>query len=419
MHLATPVPHQALFTGKRFSLHNLFDIFRNMKRLFFVFAVLNITFFSGCMTPASGGKSDTGEQEEISKEKSYSKLAPEAVPVLTPEEALAAQNNAEEFFAGSDLRSIFLETKKGMPFFSKPKIVCWGDSLTARGGWIQELAELCGGTVYNGGTGGENAKTIMARQGGDVMTINNIVIPAECEPVTIAVRATDGGITTESGNKVLPLLQGGGNHVNPVTIGDIEGTLEWTGKSHNDPTGTWTFTRSTPGNEIVLERPTAIRTYFDRSHNYADEIMIVFMGQNGGYKDIDSLIDMHRKMIDHFKGKEYLILGLSSGSAKERAQYETAMKNAFGRRFVSLREYLSTPIFDKDGNIVSCYGLADQGLEPGEKEYNGQTYVALKEIATGIVPHQLLVDGVHFTTETQKAIGKMIYRKMQELNILP
>ncbi len=95
------------------------------------------------------------------------------------------------------------------------------------------------------------------------------------------------------------------------------------------------------------------------------------------------------------------------------------MKAAFGRRFISLREYLAAPIYDGEGHIISCYGLADQGLEPGEKEYNGVTYVALDEIATGTVPHQILSDSVHYTAGTKTVIGKMLYQKMRELNILP
>lgn len=310
-----------------------------------------------------------------------------------------------------------LKERVPIPDASGPKIVCWGDSLTAGGGWTTTLAQLAGGTVYNGGTGGENARTIMARQGADVMTINHITIPAACEPVTIAVRATDGGIMTEAGKKVTPLLQGGA-HVNPVMIGDVEGTLRWTGSNYADQTGIWTFTRSAPGEEVEIDRPTAIRTNFDRIHNAKDEIMVIFMGQNGGYSGNDDLIDMHRKMIDHFKGKEYVILGLSSGTAAQRTDYETAMKNAFGRRFISLREYLAAPIYDGEGNIVSCYGLADQGLEPGSKEYNGTTYVALEEIAQGIVPHQIITDSVHYTAGTKTVIGTMLYKKMKELGIL-
>ena len=401
-----------------------------MKTTNFFAASFILILLAGCITSSSPHKDaerkkasvETRESSFLVNEKQEEKristgLIPVAIPVLTPEEALIKQKNDVQDLL-MDLITDVADIKRNVPDISQPKIVCWGDSLTEGGGWTDTLAELSGGTIYNAGTGGENAKTIMARQGGDAMTINHITIPAACEPVTIAVRATDKGIMTEAGNRVTPLLQGGDNHVNPVMIGDIEGTLEWTGKDSSDLTGTWTFTRSNAGNETVIDRPTAIRTAFDRTHNRANEIMIIFMGQNG-VDSIDDLVLMHHKMIDHFKGKEYVILGLSSGSKTSREEYETAMKKAFGRRFISLREYLAAPIYDNEGNIISCYGLADQGLPPGEKEYNGKKYVALEEIATGTVPHQILVDTVHYTPGTRTVIGKMLYRKMRELNILP
>jgi hypothetical protein len=116
--------------------------------------------------------------------------------------------------------------------------------------------------------------------------------------------------------------------------------------------------------------------------------MIIYMGANGGWNDSADLIHQHKLMIDHFKGKEYVVLGLSSGTAASMADYEAAMKEAFGRRFISLREYLAHPIYE-NGEIVSCYGLADQNLTPSTKEYAGVTYNSLDEIATGTVPYQL------------------------------
>ena len=245
---------------------------------------------------------------------------------------------------------------------------------------------------------------------------NNITIPEECDPITIAIRAIDGGISTEAGKKALPF---NANHLNPVRIGDVEGTLNWTGKDHADMDGAWTFTRSMPGSEIVITRPMAIRTCFDRIHNSdQNSIMVIFMGTNGGFSDCEELIDMHRKMIDHFKGKDYLVLGLSTGSAESRVKYEADIKKAFGRRFISLREYLAAPVYSNN-EIVSCYGLEDQGLAPGKLEFKGKTYVALEEIANGEVPHQILADGLHYTEGTKTVIGKLVYRKMRELNMLP
>lgn len=274
-------------------------------------------------------------------------------------------------------------------------ITCWGDSLTAQSGWRERLAELSGLTVHNGATGGENSKTIMARQGADVMIVDGITIPADTTPVLIASRETDGGIATEFGNKVTPLLQGS-YHMNPVKIGDIEGTLEWTGADYADKTGTWTFTRSVAGDAVVIDRPTAIRTEFDRNKN-APYLMIIFIGQNGGWANNAELIRQHRLMIEHAHAENVIVLGLSSGTAESRAEYETAMKEEFGRYFISLREYLSK------------YGLADSGLTATDED--------LAEMAFGKVPPQCLADSVHYTPATRTVIGNMIYKKCCELGI--
>lgn len=273
-------------------------------------------------------------------------------------------------------------------------ITCWGDSLTAMGRWTTRLETLTGLTVYNGGTGGEQCGTIMARQGGDVMLVNNITIPSTCTPVTVIDNAN--GFDTQLGQKARPLLQGGA-HVNPCKIGDIEGTLKWTGSSHSDPNGTWTFTRSEEGGAMTINRPTALRTNFDINRN-DPELMIIFMGQNGGYTDVNDLINKHRLMIEHSKAKDFIVLGLSSGSASARKDYEDAMTREFGRRFISLRQYLSV------------YGMEDAGLTPTTNDND--------MMAVGKVPASLLADPVHYNDACCKVIGDYLYKKIKELNIL-
>lgn len=293
----------------------------------------------------------------------------------------------------SDLKtSLVEELKRG----SESYITCWGDSLTAGGGWTSTLESLSGLKVYNGGTGGENSRTIMARQGGDVMIVNNITIPANTNPITIATRSGDGGISTYFGHKVTPLLQGGA-HVNPCYIGDVKGTLRWTGSAHNDMNGTWTFTRAEAGKEVVINRPTAIRTDFDINRN-SPKIMILFIGQNGGYDNFEHLIQQHRLMIEHSNCEYFIVLGLSSGTANQRAEYENAMRKEFGRRFISLREYLSQ------------YGLDDAGITPTEQD--------LSMMAQGQTPQSLLTDSVHYNSACKTVIGNMIYRKIKELNMI-
>lgn len=277
---------------------------------------------------------------------------------------------------------------------NKNEIVCWGDSLTAGGGWTDRLATLSGINVLNAGTGGEKVGTIAARQGADIMTVNNITIPADTTPVLIANYSD--GILTEFGDKATPLLQGGSNHINPVTISGIEGTLKWTGSAYNDTSGTWTFTRSQAGNALVIDRPTAIITAYDREHNNPN-LMVIFMGQNGGYADISDLVNKHKLMVEHSNAKKVIVLGLSSGTAESRADYESEMRKAFGRYFISLRDYLSK------------YGLADAGLTATNEDIT-----AMNE---GRVPPQLLADTVHYTSACKTVIGNMLYKKCKELNI--
>jgi len=238
------------------------------------------------------------------------------------------------------------------------------------------------------------------------MIVNDMTIPADAQAITIATAASK--IDTELGGLASPLLQGGSSHVNPCKIGDIEGTLAWTGSSYNDLSGTWTFTRSEAGDAVVIDRPTAIRTNYDRNYN-DPYLMIIFMGQNGGYTDDAELIERHRLMIEHSTAKHFLVLGFSSGTAASRADYESAMKYEFGRNFLSLREYLAHPIYT-GGVITSCYGLADEGLTPTADD--------LAKIAVGQVPSQLLADAVHYTSATKTIIGNLIYKRLCELNIL-
>lgn len=278
---------------------------------------------------------------------------------------------------------------------SSNEIVCWGDSLTAMGGWTNKLAELSGMTVINAGVGGETSATIMARQGANCMLVNNITIPSDTTAVQIATRTEK--IMTFNGKYALPLLQGGSSTINPCYIKGIKGTLSWTGSSYNDMTGVWNFTRTTAGEEVIINRPTPIITNYMKIKR-TPKLMIIFIGQNGGWDTVESLIEQHKLMIDYANNPEYFVLGLSSGTATERAEYEKAMKNAFGRRFFSLREYLSQ------------YGIDDLGLTPTDEDT-----AAMEE---GKVPPQLLIDSVHYSTDTRSLIGKLIYDKLVELNIL-
>lgn len=279
-------------------------------------------------------------------------------------------------------------------------ITCWGDSLTYLGGWTTRLQELTGVPVYNGGTGGETSYTIMARQGADAIMVNNITIPADTSTsIILANKGIDTGLNTFFGRKVTPLMQRT-NHFNPCFLGDIEGELTFTGTDYTDTSGNWIFRRKYVGNSVVIDRPTAIRTNFDINRN-KPRLMVIFMGENDSYvkdeNEVKGLINRHKLMIKHSHCYDYIVLGLSNGTRDNRLIYETMMKEEFGRRFISLREYLNE------------YGLKDLGLEPTEEDK--------VRMESGQVPKTLLADNVHYTEPCKIVIGNMIYKRLKELNI--
>lgn len=311
------------------------------------------------------------------------------------------------------------DLKKKLDVASKSslEIVGYGDSLTANGGWTTAIAEKSGIEFHNAGTGGESVNTIIARQGADPMVVNNITIPADTTPVVVG-RMSTGGIKTASGLTATPLLQGGSSHINPCYIGDIEGTLAWTGSAWNDQTGTWTFTRSVAGNAIKIDRPTKIKAAYDAQYNNKRNVLLtVFMGYNGwknangDWWKLDDLLKYHKMLISNTECKDFVVIGFHKARGTfDMDVYENMFENEFGRRFISLRQYLAHPIYAEDGvTVISSYGLMDAGLDATETD--------ITDIKAGNCPSSLLADGTHFNNAGKAVVGNYIYSRMKELNM--
>lgn len=274
-------------------------------------------------------------------------------------------------------------------------IICWGDSLTAGAGgggttYPKVLAELSGLTVYNGGVGGENTKTVACRQGARRIMINNITIPASStEKVQIG---SYGKLYDDLGNVVYPLRQGDGG-IGTCILAGVEGKFSCTQTSSTSTDIIYFFKRNADGEKVIINRPTPlIGTWSIERKN---DIQVIFIGQNGGYTNIDDLVRQQRLMIEHSNNDKYIILGLTSGSATERAELEQRMIREYGRRYINLREYIST------------YGMEDAELEPTETD--------LAEMAEGKVPTSLRFDTVHGNHYFYEIIGKLTYSRLIEL----
>lgn len=311
-----------------------------------------------------------------------------------------------------------------------PGIVCWGDKLTggSEGGVsfasaLQDLIDenICDlydfrGTldyadnvsrvtwsdytvkipVVNMGTGEETTNTILGRNGAVPYVVRDeFTVPADAEAVQIK-------ILSENGQSVAPLTQGDGG-VNKVTIAGIEGTLSLVEGSYSSGYNNYTFTRSQPGDEIVVASGTEIDTA--ASSMYTDYIPVVFIGAYGGYYDADTLIEQQKAIIEHQAGQNnrYIVLGIygfKDGYNNYEyvfSQYETAMQKAFGEHFINLRKYL---ISDAATDLEITLTKEDQ-----------------QQIVNGQVPNSLRSSSgsLELSAAAYKQIGQLIYDRMYQL----
>ncbi len=304
-----------------------------------------------------------------------------------------------------------------------PGIVCWGDSLTAGAGGngvtypkvLQALIveNICQPydlkslfeskyaylvesedykvdiPVVNMGVGGENTLTIAGRNGAIPFVISEpLEIPAERTSVQVH-------FTSKDGQNVAPLRQGKAG-IDSVTIGGIEGTLSISQESFTSEEYAYYFTRSVSGESKQIEPGTEIVTA--ASSQYLDYITVIFMGQNGGYADIEDLIRQQRAIIDHQTANQdrFIIVGLHTGTRESRRELEEAMQEEYGEHYINLREYMATQ------------AMADAGLEP-----TAQDRILMEQ---GSTPASLLLsDALHFNATGYELIGKLVYSKLNTL----
>ena len=303
-----------------------------------------------------------------------------------------------------------------------PGIVCWGDSLTAGAGgngvtypkaleaYIRKeicnqyslISQLSGEATYlidasdyeikipvvNMGVGGENTLTISGRNGAIPYVVSQeFTIPKSKIPVEIS-------FTSQNGEKVAPLRQGD-QGVNPVVIDGVEGVLSIRQESSDSEEYTYYFTRTTVGDSKSIQPGKEIITA--ASQENLDYITVIFMGQNGGYTGFEDLIRQQRAIIEHQTANKdrYIIVGLHTGTAESRNALETALENEYGAHYINLREYMSTQ------------AMTDAGLIPTDAD--------IEKMQMGATPDSLLTDVVHFNSVGYELVGKLIYKRMDEL----
>lgn len=242
--------------------------------------------------------------------------------------------------------------------------------------------------VTNCGVGGENINTIAARLGANLAyPTQEFTLPID----TTAVNIGNTYLASAWGENITPLLQGGGNSVNPCYVQGIECTLQWTGSNY-------TIQRVSKGDrEITFSVKTPIILSGSKLYRNT-KLSVIWCWQNGGYSDDNELIEKLDKIINHVGTQNYLIIGLHSGTAETRQAQEELLSNKYGDKFFNWREYVSTN------------AMYDFGLSPTEED--------LTEMAKGSIPKSLLHDNVHLCAAGYAILGYKIIERFKDLGYI-
>ncbi len=283
-------------------------------------------------------------------------------------------------------------------------IVCWGDSLTegTKGNGVTfpgQLADRIGKKdfpVINCGVGAETAPTIVCRSGAMKFVVaEDLVVKQSSKPVEIKLAAEDG-------HQVNPLRRyPGGEWIVELTSTDgniVKGTLAVVQEEPSKPEFSYTFTRESGGDEVQITAGSEIYLeLYNEYEEYEDYFSIVFIGQNGGWENPDDLVKLQKMILDKYgDGKNYLIIGLHTGTAEERSELESVMEQEYGNHYLNLREYMCEN------------GLKKAGIKPTDEDK--------ERLSEGIVPRSLLSDDVHFNAKGYKVLGDAVYERLIELS---
>lgn len=312
-----------------------------------------------------------------------------------------------------------------------PGIVCWGDSLTTGSSgnvsyphtlqkyldvYISDIYDLrysldtveglsmmdwddykISVPVVNMGAGRENTATILGRSGVVPYVVSaDFVIPAGVESVSV-------GIESEDGKDVTPLIAGDGG-VNPVTIAGVQGTLTRNANGQRKNQNAYQFTRLEAGAEVSVEKGTRITTAVTDA--YKDYIHIVWLGTYEDSYNAEKLVSETKTLLarQNINTDRYIVIGpcAYNGSWNVSSPHlldaiDSAMLQAFGDRYISLRKYLMED------------GLRDANLTPTTQD--------IQNITNGYVPSSFRsnASGADLNGVAYELLGKLVYERMDRL----
>lgn len=323
-------------------------------------------------------------------------------------------------------------------------LVLWGDSYTNRGyeythvdkcNYAYHLQKMLGSgwKIYNGGCSGDVTNTIAARQGGIEMNIgsSDFTIPATTTPVTVGGVYSNRNYWFTEDNHTQIARYG---LVNPceIVVEDASGNeiarVEGTVTYGSDWVSNVQFTRTSPGEPVEVPAKSRLVT-FAAKHLRRPDLTIIYMGQNGGFKDLDILYSQYRSMIEYAADggpENYIVLGFHNHNTLAKWNADEAywkffdgpdgfgVNEAAGRpisRFVNLYKGLNGDDY-KEMLFRSGAAASPSDVREEDIHYHSE----------GMIPYsywyQPSQNDIHPSPYGAKAFALLIYDKMIELGYI-
>ena len=187
-----------------------------------------------------------------------------------------------------------------------------------------------------------------------------------------------------------------------VRIAGIEGVITIQKEMDSGSMFSYHFSRSKPGDPVKAAAGTEIIT--EGSRLGLDYLPVILLGLGGGFEDSSDLIRQQRALIERQEknGDHFIVIGLHTGAAKERASLEKAMEAEYGDKYINLREY-----------------MCGQGMEDLSRLTNGKIRPAAKDeemISDGMTPSCVLdEDGIYLNRYGYELLGRLVYDRMDAL----
>lgn len=299
---------------------------------------------------------------------------------------------------------------------SQRRVICYGDSLTMGiqtgfGDIVDfpypiRLGQYLGIEGINYGIGAETSDMIAARQGAVPVYVDDITIPAECEPVLL-------NYTVDCDEDFPIFAMYGFEGINDCEIAGVKGKI--TAFTHDDNRFNEEiyFVRNESGEAVSVTEPTRIITHamMDKRE---DDILVIWSGSNDllGALNTDRLnviMEYIDAMIEYAGTDEYVIVGYTANDYLGSKFYTECVDDCneilaekYGDKFVNVKSYLAT--YD---------ALYDNGITPTERD--------IERLQKGWIPYSLLDHSdypVHFNQLGYDIVADMVAEKIIELGYL-